>query len=378
MTRLRVLFLISVIDESTCGGAERFAAALASELARCGVEVTVCATRYLSDEFRNRLDAAGVRTIALGRRRKWDVHRIWRLRKILRESGVEVLHSHMFGSNFWGAIYGRLSGVPVVIAHEHTWAYQGNAVRRILDGRFIGRLVDIFVAVSNDDARRMRDYEKVPAAKIRVLPTASVSARETTPPWNIREVLALPRDAKIVAVAAMMRPQKALHILVAAFALVVERSPLAHLVLVGDGECRSALENLTSELGLSRNVHFMGVRDNVVGLLREADCAALSSDFEGMPLFVLESLAAGTRVVATDVGAIGSLIRDGDTGYLVPPRQPVDLSEAILRVLDIPTDTARVRTACSAAVTHLTVECVAEQFAALYADALDNKLTKGN
>lgn len=374
---MRILFLISIIDEMTCGGAERFAAALACELSAQDHDVTVCATRYISEKYQISLQDAGVRTVTLGRRRKSDIHRIWRLRRILRDLRTEVVHSHMFGSNFWGALVGRVAGVPVVIAHEHTWAYTGNFLRKNMDGKIIGRLVDVFVAVSKDDARRMRDYEKVPAAKIKVFPTASVASNQIVQTARVRQELGLDTAARLVVNAAMMRPQKALHVLIRAFSEVTQVCPDAHLLLVGDGECRSMLENLTADLGLAANVHFMGVRDNVAGLLADADCAALSSTYEGMPLFVLESLAAGTRVVATDVGELRTLIREGTTGYLVPVGDAVALAGGILRVLQDESDPQFIETACKAVVAQLTVQAVASQFADLYLSCLAAKAQNG-
>lgn len=365
MVRIRIFYLVDMIDEA-CGGAERFAAALAIELTNQGFDITVCATRHLSEQYQAQLTAAGVSTITLNRRAKWDIHRLWRLRRILRESKAQVLHSHKFGSNAWGALLGRIAGVPIIVAHEHTWAYQGDPVRRLVDGHVIGRLSDVFIAVSEDDARRMVTYEKVPAEKIVVLPTASVSSKTVPPAWNVRAAIGLPTESKIVSVAAMMRPQKALHVLIEAMATVIRERPDTHLIVVGDGQCRQSLERLTSELELDTNVHFMGIRDNVLGLLAESECSALSSDYEGMPLFILESLAAGTPIVATDVGAVGRLVRNHETGYVVPPREPKQLAEAIIKILDDPVTRDHMSITGKRLVAQYTIESVSKQFGELY------------
>lgn len=363
--RVNIFFLVDLIDE-TCGGAERFAAVLAIELAQRGFGVTLCATRHLSEVNRLTLRAAGVATVTLNRRAKWDIHRLLRLPIALRRSDAHILHTHKFGSNAWGTLFGRIARVPVVIAHEHTWAYQGSALRRIIDGQLIGRFADLFVAVSDHDAQRMISYEKVPPEKVAVFPTASVSATVSPKPWNVRAAIGLAQDAKIVSVAAMMRPQKALHVLIEAMAAIVAFRSDVHLVIVGDGECRAALQKLTTELGLTGHVHFMGTRDNVLGLLVESDCAALSSDYEGMPLFILESLAAGTPIVATDVGAVRDMVRDGETGYLVPPRSPDRLAEGILRVLNDFDARNSMSVKCKALAKKYTIESVTNQFSELY------------
>jgi glycosyltransferase involved in cell wall biosynthesis len=364
---LHIFFLVDLIDES-CGGAERFAAALATELKKSGFTVTVCATRHLDDEFRTQLDSAGVRTLALGRKSKWDIHRLFKLRRILRASDAQVLHTHKFGSNAWGTLFGRMAGVPLIIAHEHTWSYQGQPVRRLIDGQFIGRFADLFVAVSDQDAERMISYEKVPAKKVRVLPTAGATTSATPRHWNVREMLDLPANAKVISVAAMMRPQKALDVLIEAMTTVVKSRPDAHLVLVGDGPCRAEWESLAADLKLADHIHFLGIRADIAGLLAESDCAALSSDYEGMPLFVLESLSAGTPMIATDVGAVGRLVRDNETGRLVPVRNPLRMADAILQLLDDPIARKRMSAACREMAEPYTMVAVSKQFADLYTD----------
>src|SRR5215212_6125769 len=128
---MRVFFLIDTIDGNP-GGAERFAVALAIELTRLDFEVTLCATRHLNEEYRSKLAAAGVWTVTLNRRAKWDVHRLWRLRRVLRNSDAQILHTHKFGSNAWGTLLGRIAGVPIIIAHEHTvQRNQRDVVRRL-------------------------------------------------------------------------------------------------------------------------------------------------------------------------------------------------------------------------------------------------------
>lgn len=364
---MHILFLLDKIDQSS-GGAEPFAAGLASELRRAGFEVTFCLTRHLSAEYRQLLEQAGVRTVTLGRNTKWDVHKLWKLRRILKNSHADVLHSHLFGSNVWGSVLGRMAGTPIIVAHDHNWAYEGNRLRRLLDGQVVGKLADVFLAVCERDAQQMIAYEGVPANKVRVMPIASPAAATVAKVWNVRAELGLPADAKIVSVAARLVPQKRLDILTEAFAIVASQRPGAHLVIVGEGPSRLEAENLAAKLGISDRVHFLGYRTDVPGLLVESDCAAVASDREGMPLFVVESLAAGTPVVATDVGSISQMIRDDVTGFVVPRRNPAELAKALLRILDEPSPRERMGAACRAEAAKYTMESVAQRFAQFYAE----------
>jgi len=362
---MHIFFLLDRIDENN-GGAERFAVGLALELRKAGFEVTCCATRHLSEEYRALFEQAGVRTVTLDRRAKWDIHRLWKLRRTLKSSGADVLHAHLFGSNVWGSVLGRIAGTPIIIAHDHSWSYEGNQLRRFLDGRLVGNLADVFVAVCEKDAQRMVAYEKVPADKVRVLPIASPGAAPGAQAWDVRTQLNLPPGAKIVSVAAMLRPEKRLDVLLEAMAIVVKHRPDTHLVVVGEGPCREDWELLAATLEMSNQVHFLGYRKDVLGLLMDSDCSVLSSDREGMPLFVVESLAAGTPVVATDVGAIRQMIRENETGYVVPRRNPADMAEAILSLLKEPSARDRMGPACKAEAAKYTMGAVSQQFADLY------------
>jgi hypothetical protein len=170
--RLRVLSLIGFLSDH--GGAERFALALATHLPRDRFEPWMCFARGAEPGTLKALRDAHVPYLGLGRRAKLDVHRFGGLARLLRSQRFDVLHAHMFGSNLWGTLVGRACGVPVVIAHEHTWSYTGNPIRAWLDGRVIGPLATRFIAVSEADAERMVSYERVPADKVLVMPTAYI------------------------------------------------------------------------------------------------------------------------------------------------------------------------------------------------------------
>ena len=132
---------------------------------------------------------------ALGRRATGDVLPFGRLgARCCGASDVDVLHAHMFGSNVWGTVVGRAARVPVVVAHEQTWDYEGQPLRKLLDGRLIGRHADAFVAVSTADRDRMVALEGVPEDKLRVELNAYVPRTGPRPPARLREELGLRRD----------------------------------------------------------------------------------------------------------------------------------------------------------------------------------------
>jgi len=359
--RLRILYLIDKIGDA--GGAERAATGLALHLPSDRFETWMCSTRHTDPAVAARLDAAGVRHVDLGRRSKIDVHRLLPLAALLRRESFDLLHSHMFGSNVWGCVLGRGCRVPVVIAHEHTWSYEGR-LRRWVDGRIIGRLADRFVAVSTLDAHRMETLEGVAPGKIVTIPNSYIP-RPPSSVSDLRAEFGMGTEPLIVTVA-LLRPQKALDVLLDAFALVLESLPSTRLVIAGDGPCRADLERRAAELGLAGGVHFLGLRTDIDALLASADVAALSSDFEGTPLVAFECMANGTPLVATAVGGMPDVIESGQTGLLVPPRDPRALADGLINLLTDPGRRERMAAAATERLSAFTLEAAVERYAALY------------
>jgi glycosyltransferase involved in cell wall biosynthesis len=361
--RLRVLFVINQV--AAWGGAERFAAGLATHMPRDRVEPWVCCTRNGDDEAVGSLIDAGVRYICLGRQAKWDVHRLMPLLALVRRERFDVIHSHMFGSNVWASLVGRTCRVPVIIAHEHNWSYSGDRLRMWLDGHMISRFVSCFVAVSEANRQRMIKLEGVPADRIKVIPTAYVPHLGPSN-GDIRGELGLPADAQVIGVAAVMRKEKALEVMLEAHARLLESNDDVHLVIAGDGPCRPALQSQIARLGIDANVHLLGRRSDVDQILKRVDVGALSSDWEGSPLFVFECKAARIPVVATAVGGVTELVETGRTGLLVPPRDPGALAEAIQQVLSDHALAERLAGESARNLEQYEIGTVARRFADLY------------
>ena len=351
------------------GGAERFATGLAIHMPRDRIEPWMFCTRRGDEVAVRSLIDAGVRYACLGRQAKWDVHRLLPLVTMLRRERFDVVHSHMFGSNVWSSVAGRACRVPVIIAHEHNWSYSGDRLRMWLDGHLISRLATCFVAVSGANRERMITLEGVSPDKIKVIPTAYVPHLGPSD-GDIRSDLKLAPDAQLIGVAAVMRKEKALEVMLDAHAMLATRLPDVHLVIAGDGPCRPMLEHQIRRLGIQSSVHLLGRRNDVDGILSKVDVGALSSDWEGSPLFVFECRAAKVPLVATAVGGVTELVQDGRTGLLVPPRDPRALADAIERVLTDPALSGRLADEAARDLERYEIAAVADRFADLYEQLL--------
>ena len=220
----------------------------------------------------------------------------------------------------------------MIIAHEHTWSFEGNPKRRLLDRHVIGRLATAILSVSKQDRERMISIEHLPPERVIHLPNG-VSPLVETPGADVRGELGISPSAPLVVSVSVLRAQKALDVLVRAIHVVHAALPEARLLIVGDGPEREALVALVHELGLDEVVIFAGYRSDVGDVLAAADVVASSSVFEGSPLALMESLGAGKPVVATRVGGVPEIVRDGIDGLLVPPGDPTALADALVRLL---------------------------------------------
>jgi glycosyltransferase involved in cell wall biosynthesis len=361
--RLRVLYMID--HAGALGGAERFVVGLAAHMPRDRVEPWVCSTRHGRDPGIRALAAAGVPHINLGRTSKWHLHRLAGLPALMQRTPFDVLHAHKFGSNLWGTLIGRACRVPVLIAHEHNWSYSDDPLRAWIDGQVIGRLATRFIAVSAASGERMITLEGIDRRKVLVMPTAYIPHTDS-PGGDIRKELGLAENIPLLGAVAGLRKEKALDVLLEAHARLITRVPDAHLVVAGEGPCREELEGHIARLGLAERAHLLGARRDVDAVLRRVDVGVISSDWEGMPLFVFECMAAGAPLVATAVGGLPDIVSDEETGLLVPPRDPAALAAAIERVLTHERLSRRLAVKAAARLDEFRIETVAQKFADLY------------
>jgi glycosyltransferase involved in cell wall biosynthesis len=342
--RIRVATLVDML--SSQGGAEHFALVVATHLDPQRFDSTLCVSRWppprdwreadpSAGEALQRLKRAGVRFLALQRSRKVQLAPWLRLERFLRRERIDILHTHKFGSNVWGALTGTIARVPVIVAHEHTWSYEGQPLRRFLDRELVARAADRLIAVSREDRRRMTSVEGIDPRRTLFVPIGIVPP---PPPSgrDMRAELGIAPDAGVIGTVGVMRAQKALEVLLHASAKLLPRWPSLQVLLIGDGPERAKLERLVDELGLRTAVRFLGLRTDVPDLLRGLDIAVSCSDFEGSPAAVLEYMDAALPVVATAVGGLPDLIDPGVHGLLVPARDPDALASALGELLADP------------------------------------------
>jgi glycosyltransferase involved in cell wall biosynthesis len=323
------------------GGAERLAVELMRRIDQRRFRPFLCVTRAPTDRRKPLTDAAaaalrqsGVGVLRLERGSSANLLAWRHVYDLMRRERIDVLHCHMFRSNVPGVVLGRLARTPVIIGHEHTWSFEGQALRVFLDREVVARGADAYLAVSREDERRITEIEGIPAEKVRFLPNGIPDLPEPTG-RDLRAEFGLPPDAPLVGAVGALRAQKGFDVLVRASALLAREIPNVRVIIVGSGDedVRVQLVRQITELGLQDNVLLLGLRDDVPDILAALDVAVSSSNFEGSPLAIMEYMAAGSPIVATRVGGVPDLIENGVHGLLVERGDSYGLAQAVLRLL---------------------------------------------
>ncbi|HSJ13153.1 MAG TPA: glycosyltransferase [Longimicrobiales bacterium] len=261
------------------------------------------------------------------------------LMRIVRRERVEIVHAHDFYSNVFAAPWTRAAGAAF-IASRRWWEGSEQRVKRWAN-RGAYALASRVLANSPAVARLLVRREGVPPRKVVVVPNFLDDAAFEEPPdsWrdNERRAFDIPSDAVLIGTVGSLSPIKDHATLLRAAAQLIPHFPALHVVLVGrDAGSGAALDRLAAELGITRRVRFAGQRPQHPSAHYLFDVSVLTSVSEGLPNSILEAMAAGRPVVATDVGAVSDAVIDHVTGFTVPPRDVGILTARLATLLEDP------------------------------------------
>jgi sugar transferase (PEP-CTERM/EpsH1 system associated) len=241
---------------------------------------------------------------------------------LARELRIDLIHTHNPSPHLHGAFAGLLAGIPVV--HTKHGRNQALGARKIILYRLSALLTRKVVAVSQSADDECISLEGIPAGKVLVIRNG-IAVSSFTPSARPAE----PADMVTIGIVARLAQEKDHLTLLRACKLLSDRQTPFRLVIIGDGSLRGELELAASDLNLSGQVEFAGVRHDIPDQLQRLDIFALSSTTEGISLTLLEAMASGLPVVATDVGGNPEVVVDGTTGFIVPPANPEAMAEKL-------------------------------------------------
>ena len=332
--KLRVMH---VTEDLGVGGLERVVATLCNTVDPDRFESSVLCLRELgafADDLRARgfpvhlLDQTPGRTNYLS---------FMKVARLLREQRVDVVHSHNTHAFIDGGLGAALSGVKTIVHTDHARSFPDKR-RYMIAEHVLSHLVYKIVGVSDHTSANLIRHERISPRKLTTIPNG-IDGSQYDGSVDVaakRRDLGITRDGPVIGLGARLMEQKGVEYLLRAMPLLIARFPDLTLVVAGEGPLEQPLKRLAAELGIEDHVRFAGVRLDLAELLHVFDLFVLPSIWEGLPMVLLEALAAGCPIVASDVGGIGTAIEDGVNGSLVPARDPGALAAAVAALLANP------------------------------------------
>lgn len=337
-TPYRVMLVISNLEY---GGAQRQVIEVANNLDCRTFDVRVCSlSDYvpLADQLQDRQR----RLYIVQKHWKFDLTVIARLTRLLRQLRPHVVHGYLFDAEIASRIAGRIVGTPLVVGSERNTDYSLKK-RQLLVYRVTRRMVDLVIANSRAGALFNQRLLGHPPSAYRVVHNGvNVDSFYPQDGSAMRAALGIEPAERIIGMFASFKPQKNHALLFAAAKRVFRRVPKTRLLLVGDelyagmhgsDEYKRQTHDLLDKLGIRERCIFAGNQSDVAKLFSVCDLTVMPSLFEGTPNAVLESLACGVPVIATDVSDNSYLVPEGRAGFIVPLGDDETLANQICRLL---------------------------------------------
>ncbi len=322
--------LLYIVTRADRGGAQHHVLSLASAMREeFDVAVATGEEGFLTEACRNRdipvhvLPHLQRQVSPIG-----DVRAFWEIRQLIRRLQPDLIHAHTSKAGFLGRLAGHLLGVPSVYT-IHNWLFGTSALSRVwgvIGGpceRLASNWCDRLISVSDEGARVARKHGIGPPSKV-------VTIHNGIPDCTERADLSSGR-VPVITMVARFCAQKDHEVLLRAFAGI---KPGPRLRLIGDGPLRESCEQLAAELGIHDHIDFLGDRDDVPSLLASSDMFVLASNYEMLPISLLEAMRAGLPVIASAVGGVAEVVVHGESGLLVPPKSVPLLAEALTRLVE--------------------------------------------
>jgi len=372
--------VLHIIDSFRIGGAQTFLRDLVIQQKKNGlVDPVVCSlagSNWISDQIQD----AGIQLISfeVKKNNPFEIIQIpFRLRALIKKNQYDLTHTHLNVSNILGRMGAIMAKVPVVVHEQRNESETINLFEKVLS---IGLNKNITRVICVSESTKVFNIEKkrIPSKKIKVIPN-SIDLHEFSPKVpslnrkDLLENLKLNSSALIVIGVGRLVAEKRYDLFLRTAHQICKMKDNVFFLIVGDGDRRQELAQLTNELSLSNKVMFLGECSDVSSYLDISDVFLLVSDFEGLPLTVLEAMATGLPVVATNVDGTSEVLSRGG-GVLIPRDNYL---EAAKSVLDLLNDTSRReeigREGQRVVRTHYNIENISKQVDTVYQEILRGK-----
>lgn len=351
-----------VIKGLGIGGAEKLISEGARHWDRTAFDYRVAYVLPWKDQLVGDLEARDVPVVCVGGSRGFFPVVVVNLRRLLREWNTNLVHAHLPSA---GILARMVSPVPVVYT-EHNMAFSYRASTRLLNRLTYARNAAI-TAVSEAVAESVSDY---PGPGVETVPNGVALVDDPVAASRARDELDLSLDDELVVHVGNIRPGKGHDMLIDATTELLRLRANVTVVSVGGEKYSGDLERLrqkTRDAGIQNRLRFLGRRPDALSFILAADVYVNPAEFEGLPVTILEAMAAGRPVVATAVGGVPSVVQDRRNGRLVPAGSPQALANAIAEVLSSPEQAQRMgRAAAETVVEEYGLEPMIRRFEDIY------------
>ncbi|GBE06196.1 MAG TPA: glycosyltransferase family 1 protein [Nitrospirae bacterium] len=342
--------ILRIIARLNIGGPAIHVILLADELDRLGYETVLVKGSEGAAEgnMMDLAEAKGIKPVVipeLGREIgiKNDLKAFYKLYRLIRKEKPDIVHTHTAKAGTLGRIAARLAGVPVILHTFHGHVLTGYFGRCrswvfILIEKILALITTRLITLSEELKRELIDMGIGKEDKFEVIPLGL----ELEPfldaerhKGRFKNELGLSAETAVIGIVGRLVPIKG-HRLFLEMAKIIDSQADIKFVIVGDGELRKELEDYAEKLGIADEVIFTGFRRDLPEIYAGLDIVVLTSKNEGTPVSIIEAMAAARPVVATNVGGVPSLVKDGVTGLLVKPGDTDSLSDAVARLIKDP------------------------------------------
>lgn len=275
-----------------------------------------------------------------------DLVSIYKLFKLFRSRSYDIVHTHTAKAGFVGRVAAKLAGVPIIIHTTHGLPfYEGQGYFRFNLYRWLEKIAgyacDYVFSQNQEDINKLEKYKVVDKNKI-YFEGNGVNVRRIRELYNCvdpelkKKELGLEQNVFVIGYFARFEPVKGHDFFIEALAKIIHMYPNIRCIMAGRGELENDIKRKVKEKNISDNVRFLGFRDDIIEILRVTDLVVLASEKEGIPRILMESMAVGVPVVATNVLGTKELVVDQQCGLLVEYKNVSELFSAMKKMYENP------------------------------------------
>lgn len=338
--KIKIFLLADTLDAycgNAAGGAEKQILSFCQKISKGKFEVIVgCISK--PDRLLNAINQFNIKTVCFGIRRIYSLRGIIegiKFSYFLKKERIDIIMTYHFGADIWGGIFASLARVPVIISNRRDagfWRKTSHIMAYRLTNRFVRKIITVSKAVNEMLIRE----ENVPPQSIELIHNGIDLERFSSPvdKTSKKRELGIAQDALVIGCVGNVRPVKGHSYLIDAAHSVVSTFPNAHFLMIGEYQANGWIEDKLNNLQLKDKVQLLGMRNDVSEILSACDICVLPSLSEGLSNALLEYMAAGKPIVATDAGGNAELIQHMVSGLLTKKADSKDLADKIIMLLE--------------------------------------------